>query len=70
MVIFFISSSFNSNNQLSRRYVAKQYVSMEYIPDGLTKKQWEQIKKKEAEELKAKVRPLLLDNQGSVTSYG
>lgn len=28
---------------------------MEYIPDGLTKSQWEQIKKKEAEELKAKV---------------
>jgi urocanate hydratase len=32
---------------------------MEYIPDGLSKKQWEQIKKKEAEELKAKVRTSL-----------
>ena len=30
-------------------------LSMEYIPDGLTKKEWEQLKKKEADELKAKV---------------
>lgn len=32
----------------------KSMISMEYIPDGLTKQQWADIKRREAEELKAK----------------
>jgi hypothetical protein len=42
-----------SRNVLSTR-IARSSLSMEYIPDGLSKKQWENIKKKEAEELKKK----------------
>jgi hypothetical protein len=37
------------NVQLAR---TTRCLSMEYIPDGLSKKQWENIKKKEAEEMK------------------
>jgi len=31
-----------------------QYLSMEYIPDGLSKDQWKELKKREEEELKKK----------------
>lgn len=34
--------------------VKSNVLSMEYIPDGLSKAQWQQIKKKEADDLKAK----------------
>jgi len=33
---------------------ADRFVRMEYVPDGLTKAQWEQLKKREEEELKKK----------------
>lgn len=33
---------------------SRAVVSMEYIPDGFSKDQWQQLKKKEIEDLKAK----------------
>jgi hypothetical protein len=39
---------------LQRYRQSLKTISMEYIPDGLTKKQWEELKKKEEEELKKK----------------
>ena len=45
--------SFNINsNMITRR--SKNILSMEYIPEGFTKAQWELLKAKEAEELKLK----------------
>ena len=41
----------NNNNIITRR---KNIVSMEYIPEGFTKAQWELLKAKEAQELKLK----------------
>lgn len=37
-----------------RKYSYSNRLTMEYIPDGLSKKQWEELKRKEAEELKGK----------------
>ena len=37
-----------------RRHVARAGLTMEYIPDGLTKAQWDALKKKEEADLKAK----------------
>jgi hypothetical protein len=39
---------------ISSRKNGKSMLSMEYIPDGLTKAQWAAIKKREADDLKAK----------------
>jgi len=46
-------------NLPTRRHVCNEVrsrgvLSMEYIPDGLTKKEWDDIKRREAEELKKK----------------
>ena len=40
IVILFITKMASSFNILSRRIVNKSIVSMEYIPDGLSKAQW------------------------------
>lgn len=56
--IFFILISITqgfgiiSSSQLSKNGFRKSSIKMEYIPDGLTKAQWEQLKKKEEDERK------------------
>jgi hypothetical protein len=45
---------FSSSLRTRVSSTSKHGLSMEYIPDGLTKKQWEEMKRKEAESLKGK----------------
>lgn len=54
VVVFLLTAwSFNvlPKSSLSRH---RHPPSMEYIPDGLSKKQWDELKKKEQEEIKKK----------------
>jgi hypothetical protein len=43
-----------TSGRMSAVALARSSISMEYIPDGLTKAQWAAIKKKEADDLKRK----------------
>ena len=55
VIVMFITMTLgfnvNNNNNLVRR---RNVLSMEYIPEGFTKAQWQLLKAKEAEELKLK----------------
>jgi len=52
LFLFNCSNGFRPSGSISSKSV--RGLRMEYVPDGLTKQQWEAIKKKEAEELKEK----------------
>lgn len=54
-VVLIVTScqAFRAVSAVSNR-LAKANLKMEYIPDGMTKAQWEAIKKKEAEANKGK----------------
>lgn len=43
---------FSSVNAVTK--IRRNGIKMEYIPDGLTKQQWEELKKREIAEMKAK----------------
>jgi len=47
-------TTFRSSSRAVTASTIRSSLSMEYIPDGLSKKQWEEMKKKEAEDLKKK----------------
>jgi hypothetical protein len=55
-----VTSAFSGAGSISSR-VRSNVISMEYIPDGLSKKQWEEMKKREIEDK---------NNKGSLGTLG